>query len=108
MDPGAVFCPRCGASAGGTTPAAAAPIDPTQKSKLVAGVLGVLLGGLGIHRFYLGYNTIGIIQVVLTVVLGVLTCGIGALAGHIWGIVEGILILTGSINKDADGRPLRD
>jgi TM2 domain-containing membrane protein YozV len=74
---------------------------PGQKSKIVAGILGILLGGLGIHRFYLGYTTIGVVQIVVTI----LTCGIGA----IWGLVEGILILVGStITTDAQGRPLAD
>jgi TM2 domain-containing membrane protein YozV len=109
-DAAAGFCVRCGMA---MTPAAAPPpgavaYDPTIKSKLVAGILGILLGGLGIHRFYLGYNSIGIIQIVVTVVLGILTCGIGVIVGHIWGLIEGILILTGSINKDAQGRPLRE
>jgi TM2 domain-containing membrane protein YozV len=67
--------------------------------KIIAGILGILLGGLGIHRFYLGYTTIGIIQIVVTLV----TLGWGAL----WGLVEGILILTGNvITQDANGNPL--
>jgi TM2 domain-containing membrane protein YozV len=80
------------------------PTTPLQsgepKSKIVAGLLGIFLGSLGIHRFYLGYTTIGIIQIVVTV----LTFGIGGL----WGFVEGILIFAGTINKDAQGRPLKD
>jgi TM2 domain-containing membrane protein YozV len=71
---------------------------PAQKSKIAAGLLGIFLGWLGIHRFYLGYVGIGIAQIAVTVV----TFGIGGL----WGFIEGILILTGSINKDANGRPL--
>lgn len=76
--------------------------DPYAKSKVLAGILGILLGGLGIHRFYLGYTTIGIIQIAVTI----LTCGIGSL----WGFVEGILILIGAkgFTTDATGRPLRD
>jgi len=80
---------------------------PEAKSKLAAGLLGIFLGGLGIHRFYLGYTLIGVIQVVLGVA-GLFTCGITFIASEIWGLVEGILILTGSINKDAQGNPLRD
>lgn len=77
-------------------------MDPLAKSKLVAGLLGIFLGGFGVHRFYLGYTTIGITQIVVTV----LTCGIGSL----WGLVEGILYLTGAngFTTDAEGRPLRD
>ena len=72
-----------------------------QKSKLTAGLLGIVLGGWGIHRFYLGYTTMGIIQIVVTLV----TCGIGS----IWGLVEGILILCGkTITTDANGNPLGD
>ncbi|MDQ0822468.1 hypothetical protein QFZ79_000206 [Arthrobacter sp. V4I6] len=39
------------------------------KSRLVAGLLGIFLGGLGIHRFYLGYTTMGIVQILLTVLV---------------------------------------
>jgi TM2 domain-containing membrane protein YozV len=75
--------------------------DPAQKSRIAAGILGILLGGLGIHRFYLGYVGIGIAQIAVTIV----TFGVGS----IWGLIEGILILTGNgITKDAKGRPLRD
>lgn len=63
--------------------------EPKQESKkVVAGVLGILLGWLGIHKFYLGYTTPGIIQLVL----GICT---GGLAGII-GLVEGIIYLTKS------------
>ncbi|QCO98200.1 NINE protein [Arthrobacter sp. 24S4-2] len=79
---------------------------PQPKSRLAAGLLGIFLGGLGIHRFYLGYTTIGVIQIVLTVFLGVFTLGIVAL----WGLVEGIMILAGAsyFQRDAKGIPLRD
>lgn len=56
--------------------------------KLVAGLLGILIGSLGIHKFYLGYSKEGIIQIVITVV----TCGMGGLIG----LIEGILYLTKS------------
>ena len=74
-------------------------VEPV-KSKLAAGLLGIFLGELGIHRFYLGYIGIGIVQIIVTIV----TFGIGGL----WGIIEGILILAGSMDKDAKGRPLRE
>ncbi|MCB9858490.1 MAG: TM2 domain-containing protein [Phycisphaerales bacterium] len=69
----------------------------SHRSKVVAGVLGLLLGGLGIHRFYLGYTGIGLIQLLLS------CTGIS----WIWGLVEGIIILTGGM-QDVDGRDLRD
>ncbi len=93
---------------GAGQPQAAPPVGGELKSKMAAGLLGILVGGLGIHRFYLGYNTIGIIQLLLCVVGGIFTCGITSIGAGIWGLVEGILILTGSINRDAQGRPLRE
>lgn len=104
---GANFCPNCGNQ---TVPGAAvctscgvALAQPVpvgeQKSKLTAGLLGIFLGGLGIHNFYLGYTGKGIAQIFLSLCFGV---------GAIWGLIEGIMILTGSINKDAKGIPLKD
>jgi len=67
---------------------------------MTAGLLGIFLGALGVHRFYLGYTTIGIIQLVL--------CCTGI--SGIWGLIEGILILTKNENflKDANGVELVD
>lgn len=74
------------------------PAGYAPKSKIAAGLLGIFLGGFGIHNFYLGYTGKAVAQIVVTF----LTCGLGS----IWGLVEGILILTGSINTDANGVPL--
>lgn len=89
-----------------------------QKSKLVAGLLGIFLGGFGVHNFYLGFKKNAIIQVSVTggsIVLTTITCGllgiigIPAIAGmSIWGLIEGIMILTGSRNVDGNGVPLKD
>lgn len=62
------------------------------------------MGGVGIHRFYLGYTGIGIAFVVLFV-LGFLTIGITWIVTGIWALVEFVLILIGTI-KDAQGNPL--
>ncbi len=74
----------------------------SEKSKVVGGLLQILglFGLVGIGRIYLGYTTLGIIQLVV----GLLTCTIGAI---IWGIVDAILILTDKV-RDPEGRPLRD
>lgn len=82
-----------------------APTNATQKSKLAAGLLGIFLGTMGIHRFYLGYTGIGITQLLLGLG-GWFTCGITTLIAWVWGIIDGIMILTGAISKDAEGRPL--
>ena len=68
----------------------------------MVGLLGIFLGGFGVHRFLLGYTTIGIIQIAVTV----FTCGIGAW----WGLIEGIMVLAKSptFERDAHGRPLKD
>lgn len=93
------FCPGCGAQQNtGVQPGV--PVNPEAKSKMAAGLLGIFLGAWGIHNFYLGNTSRGVIQIVVTIV----TCGIGG----IWGIIEGIMILCGSINTDANGVPLKD
>ena len=93
------FCPGCGAQQNvGAQPGA--PVNPEAKSKMAAGLLGIFLGAWGIHNFYLGNTSRGVIQIVVTIV----TCGICG----IWGLIEGIMILCGSINTDANGVPLQD
>jgi TM2 domain-containing membrane protein YozV len=79
----------------GVHPATGLPYS--DKSKLVAGLLQVLLP-LGIGRMYMGFTGVGVAQLIVTIV----TCGIGA----IWPFVDGIIILV-SDSKDAEGRILR-
>lgn len=74
-----------------------------QSRKMAAGLLGILIGGLGIHKFYLGYQSEGIVMLLVTVLVGCvggfLTCGIlfpAAIIMPIIGMVEGILYLTKS------------
>ena len=81
--------------------------EDERKSKIAAGLLGVFLGGLGIHNFYLGYTSKAVAQLLLTI-LGWLLFGVGPLAAHIWGFIEGIMILAGSIKEDANGVKLKD
>ncbi len=80
--------------------------DPQAKSRLAAGLLGILVGSLGIHRFYLGYTGIGLTMLLVSV----LSFGFAAPVIAIWGLVEGILYLTsktGYYSVDSTGRPLR-
>ena len=68
-----------------------------QSSKrVVAGILAIILGPLGIHKFILGYTQEGIITLIITFILGVITCGIAAWAIGIITLVEGIIYLTKS------------
>jgi TM2 domain-containing membrane protein YozV len=57
------------------------------KDKTAAGILGILLGALGVHQFYLGSVGTGVILIAASIV----TCGI---AGTVLGLVEGIILLT--------------
>lgn len=58
-----------------------------DNKKVLAGILGILLGWLGVHKFILGYTKEGIIHIVLSFI-----CGIG----WILGVIEGIIYLTKS------------
>lgn len=86
------------------------PAYGEQKSKILAGLLGIFLGGLGIHRFYLGHTNIGLVQLLGSLVGGILTLGLASFGIAVWGFVEGIMILCGaeSFRRDARGIPLRD
>lgn len=79
------------------------PVGTPLKSKMAAGLLGIFLGAFGVHNFYLGYTTKAVIQLCLTL----LSCGILSFASGIWGFIEGIMLLTGSINVDGNGMPLQ-
>ena len=73
------------------------------KQWIVAVLLAFCLGTLGIHNFYLGYTTKGIIQLVLTIsVIGIFVSGP-------WVLIELIMILmrSGSYGYDAQGQPLQ-
>ena len=83
---------------------AAPNVSSSQKSKIAAGLLGIFLGSFGVHNFYLGYTGKAVAQLLITL----LTCGFGAFISSIWGLIEGIMILTGSINTDGKGNPLAD
>ena len=125
VQPGANRCVKCGSFV--EQPVAqqqpVQPIAPQQvgdttqisdKSRVAAGLFGIFLGFLGIHRLYLGYNSIGGLMLALSIVgfiLLVPTCGFSWIlicAVDLWGLIEGIMILTGAINRDAQGRLLKN
>ncbi|MBO6116868.1 MAG: TM2 domain-containing protein [Ruminococcus sp.] len=98
--PGAAVCMACGYSLQGQKTVAA----PGAKSKMAAGLLGIFLGAFGVHNFYLGYKGKAIAQLLITL----LSCFMLSEVSAIWGLIEGIMILAGNINTDADGNPLGD
>jgi TM2 domain-containing membrane protein YozV len=64
--------------------------------KILAGILGIVLGAFGVHKFVLGYTTEGVIMLLVGLVGGILTCGLATCVTSIIGIVEGIMYLTKS------------
>jgi serine/threonine protein kinase len=63
---------------------------PVAVGKLLAGVLAIVLGSLGIHKFVLGYPKEGLAMLLIAV----LTCGFGAIVTGVIGLIEGIIYLT--------------
>ena len=85
IDDGQELCEDCAKNANAqqatqNTTSNNSTVTPESKSKLAAGLLGIFLGGWGIHNFYLGFTGKGIAQIIVTIV----TCGIGSL----WGFIE--------------------
>jgi TM2 domain-containing membrane protein YozV len=78
--------------------------NPRASNKIVAGVFGILLGGLGIHKFILGYTGAGLIMLLISI----LSCGTLAVVVHVIGLIEGIIYLTKSddefVRTYVDGR----
>lgn len=81
-----------------------------QKSKIVAGLLGLFLGTLGIHNFYLGYTGKAVAQLLLTLIGWIIL--IGPIISGIWALIEAILILCSSYgsswHRDGRGQELQD
>jgi TM2 domain-containing membrane protein YozV len=68
-----------------------------NSKKIVAGLMGIFFGGLGIHKFILGFNGAGVAMLVPSLVVPIVTCGFGffvPIVMHIVGLIEGIIYLT--------------
>jgi TM2 domain-containing membrane protein YozV len=68
------------------------PYNPANSKRIIAGVMGILLGSLGVHKFVLGYNTAGVVMLLVSV----LSCFFAAPVMGIIGLIEGIIYLTKS------------
>lgn len=79
-------------------------VNNNGKSKLAAGLFGIFLGSFGVHNFYLGFTGKAVAQLLITV----LSCGFLSPVSAIWGLIEGILLLSGDMKEDANGIPLKD
>jgi len=111
-----------GNAAQSTAPQPFVPIVPVQptaalmgvgtspKSKLLAGLLGIFLGGLGLHNFYLGNTKRGLTQLLVTLIASAIGFGFVSAIVSIWGLIEGISILTAKpgsqYSVDGNGLPL--
>jgi TM2 domain-containing membrane protein YozV len=71
-------------------------VKTTDKDRIIAGLLGIFLGSLGIHKFYLGYRNEGLIMLLVTIIGSCFTLGFAAAVMGIIGLIEGILYLTKS------------
>jgi TM2 domain-containing membrane protein YozV len=101
---GVKFCPNCGADVNGIPngdSTAVAVNKDDSKSAVGAGLLGIFLGVFGVHNFYLGYKSKAIVQLILGLTV------VFAPISWVWGVIEGIMILLGSINVDGNGKPIK-
>jgi len=80
------------------------PAAARAANKIPAGVCGILLGALGVHKFILGYTGAGLIMLLVTL----LTCGLASFVTHTIGLIEGIIYLCKSdeefVRTYVDGR----
>lgn len=106
VDDSVNFCINCGKKINNEVQTEVNKINRSNtfnpKNKIAAGLLGIFLGTFGVHNFYLGYTKKAVAQLLITV----LSFGSLSFISSTWGIVEGIMILTGSINNDGNGNPL--
>ena len=123
LDEGTKFCQNCGSNCEAVS--AKAPEAPQMnatmvnnpaptvsmnsaavpgKSRVVAGLLGLFFGSLGVHNFYLGRTGRAVAQLLITV----LSCFLLSFISGIWGFIESILILCENVQVDGKGNPLKD
>jgi TM2 domain-containing membrane protein YozV len=76
-------------------PSAASMPASLNSDRMMAGILAILLGAMGVHKFMLGMTTPGLIMLLTSI----LTCGVGWPVMHVIGIIEGVIYLCKS---DAD------
>lgn len=88
------ICTKCGVGLGATGATG-------EKSKIAAGLLGIFLGALGVHKFYLGYSKEGVIMLLITLVGGLITFGAAAWVVALIGLIEGVIYLTKSDDEFA-------
>ena len=78
--------------------AATQPNNSSAKDRVAYVLLAVFLGGIGIHNFYAGFTNRAIIQLLVGIFGGIITCGIATLGIQIWAIVEAC-----TVEQDSNG-----
>lgn len=73
-----------------------AHVAARASNKIAAGICGILLGGLGVHKFILGYTGTGLIMLLVSILGSIFTCGLSLWVMYIIGLIEGIVYLTKS------------
>lgn len=121
-DAGRHFCPACGnqtlenaivcVECGSALHTRATSTGMGQKGRIAAGLLGIFLGCLGVHNFYLGFARKATFQLLLYglgVFFGLMMPAffVFCFVAAVWGLVDGIMIIAGAVNEDARGQPLR-
>jgi TM2 domain-containing membrane protein YozV len=67
---------------------------PVGENRTILGIIAIILGGLGIHKFLMGHTVPGVIMLLVSLVGGFFTCGMASIAMSVIGIIEGIMYLT--------------
>lgn len=65
-----------------------------QNKRILVGVLALLLGVFGVHKFLLGYNKEGFVMLGVSVLMGWFTCGVASYLVAVVGLIEGVIYLT--------------
>ena len=110
-NPEAVVCINCGVSLAKKGASSGQSGETGEKTKMVAGLLAIFLGHLGLHEFYLGNKQKAIYKIVATVIAALLfvVAGIGLivfLAIWGWNIYDAVMIFTGK-RTDSEGNELQ-
>lgn len=98
----AIICVSCGVSLEMQN-----TVIASDKSKITAGFLALLFGAFGVHNFYLGYTIKAFAQLILSIFFVLTNVLFGFIIIAIWGFIEGVLIFSGAISKDAAGAILK-
>ena len=92
--PSFAYSAPAGAAGTGAAGVAVPTLSAVNSNRVAAGICGIVLGGLGVHKFILGMNGPGIAMLLISVVGWFLTCGMASMVMGVIGLIEGIIYLT--------------